>query len=655
MQSSWQADWHSSTAQDHLSSTRHQTSVRHYDEKRVSEGLPADTRSPANEDLFPSFPNDVEDSQDMLTPLHAPSRRARGRMDSLSSMGSSVAPATLPTRTGGGAPSKRHIRHWPGDTVQATTSHVAPLPSFQISTHDSVQSLNDLQSNRASGGLEAWLQSQAAADPPEASSFREDRKEPQQTTRSSFKGQGTALEDNKYETTSDAGFSQGARSNGTYHGGRRSRRKGSSHKQNAPLDWEHAAIDADAAGLTRRERREPSGGKSMREWLEATDVDSQIAPEHRSRRREGGSGVMSASGVRIREGVRRPSQALPSHFGSAHLDTTTLTSNRAEIPTSRSMGGGAMRTLGASHPRKASPSSRPSRVNLAQQSRKEEELASPLRQWAKWMLLESVAANDFGMRSNTMGWSASISCAVLMSAFVKWCTGLDGWSGKGKTPLYGDLEAQRHWIELTLHLPPSQWYFYDLQYWGLDYPPLTALVSRWCGQLASTFPNLRSQFALNTSRGTEDQAMVTFMRATVLVLDLLIYTPAVLYFLAKRLQGRGRRTRAIASVTVLLQPAVILIDHGHFQYNTVMLGLSAAAFALLYSSLPNPDLDRSSQEIHDKMKRISRRVSYEYVAAAVFFTLSLCFKQMALYYAPAIFAIMLGRCAGLARVGFERG
>ena len=43
--------------------------------------------------------------------------------------------------------------------------------------------------------------------------------------------------------------------------------------------------------------------------------------------------------------------------------------------------------------------------------------------------------------------------------------------------MYGDYEAQRHWLEITLHLPISLWYKYDLQYWGLDYPPLTAYHS----------------------------------------------------------------------------------------------------------------------------------------------------------------------------------
>lgn len=155
---------------------------------------------------------------------------------------------------------------------------------------------------------------------------------------------------------------------------------------------------------------------------------------------------------------------------------------------------------------------------------------------------------------------------------------------------------------------------------------------------------------------------MTYLRTTVLALDLLAYTPAILFFLSRKLQGRGRRTRAIATFTVILQPSLILIDHGHFQYNAVMLGLAAMSFSLLYTSLPNPDVASSSRatalalvDLKNKTRSLSKRVSYEYIAAAVFFSLSLCFKQMALYYAPAVFAIMLGRCWGLATLGFERG
>ena len=55
--------------------------------------------------------------------------------------------------------------------------------------------------------------------------------------------------------------------------------------------------------------------------------------------------------------------------------------------------------------------------------------------------------------------------------------------GRDTPPMFGDYEAQRHWMEITIHLPFQQWYKYDLQYWGLDYPPLTAYVSWLCGKV----------------------------------------------------------------------------------------------------------------------------------------------------------------------------
>lgn len=49
--------------------------------------------------------------------------------------------------------------------------------------------------------------------------------------------------------------------------------------------------------------------------------------------------------------------------------------------------------------------------------------------------------------------------------------------------MHGDFEAQRHWMEITTHLSLAKWYTYDLQYWGLDYPPLTAYHSWLLGKM----------------------------------------------------------------------------------------------------------------------------------------------------------------------------
>lgn len=60
-------------------------------------------------------------------------------------------------------------------------------------------------------------------------------------------------------------------------------------------------------------------------------------------------------------------------------------------------------------------------------------------------------------------------------------------SGHNNPPIFGDYEAQRHWQEVTVNLPVTEWYRNgtdnDLLYWGLDYPPLTAYHSYLIGKM----------------------------------------------------------------------------------------------------------------------------------------------------------------------------
>ena len=101
-------------------------------------------------------------------------------------------------------------------------------------------------------------------------------------------------------------------------------------------------------------------------------------------------------------------------------------------------------------------------------------------------------------------WYADLVCLAtfLFALSVRACVGLAGYSGETTPPMYGDFEAQRHWMELTLNLPPRAWYVHgpdnDLLYWGLDYPPLSAHLSWLLGKLARAFghPELVALHAL---------------------------------------------------------------------------------------------------------------------------------------------------------------
>lgn len=111
------------------------------------------------------------------------------------------------------------------------------------------------------------------------------------------------------------------------------------------------------------------------------------------------------------------------------------------------------------------------------------------------------------------------------------------------------------------------------------------------------------------------------MRTSVLICDTFIFIPAVFVMLrhtdSKKMTWSNRQT-ILLMLVVQMAPPLILIDNGHFQYNGVCIGLSLWAAAML---LKGRD-----------------------VFASVLFSLSLNFKQMALYYSPVFFVILLGNC-----------
>ncbi|KAL7526971.1 hypothetical protein ACHAXR_001739, partial [Thalassiosira sp. AJA248-18] len=305
-------------------------------------------------------------------------------------------------------------------------------------------------------------------------------------------------------------------------------------------------------------------------------------------------------------------------------------------------------------------------------------------------------------------------------------TGIGTDANDGGKPIKygGDYEAQRHWMEITYHLPISEWYYHDLEYWGLDYPVLTAYVSWVCGWVAHTVGSihndafvvgeneetilnngvckwddsvcidqlmrtkknqkagkinrksskglgvLKDLVALHSSRwGFEESGGKLYMRFTVLLLDLLVYMSAV-WVLAGRLTKIdaddevgtnnttidpdsttsttnkssddsiipiSQRPRLWLLLAALSQPALILIDHGHFQYNTVSLGLALWSFHFMTLTTTT-----TTTTNHSSKSDCSSFVGP--ILGSILFSLALNFKQMELYHAPAIFAYLLGRC-----------
>ncbi|XP_023021267.2 ALG6 alpha-1,3-glucosyltransferase garnysstan [Leptinotarsa decemlineata] len=230
---------------------------------------------------------------------------------------------------------------------------------------------------------------------------------------------------------------------------------------------------------------------------------------------------------------------------------------------------------------------------------------------------------------------------TLLAILLRVSTGLHSYSGEATPPMYGDYEAQRHWMEVTTNLPVSQWYQQskdnDLNYWGLDYPPLTAYHMYVCGKIAGYLNENYTK--LHDSRGYESEPHKTFMRYTVLICDLTLYIPTlILYFYSsiglgevqhneiKKKKLKAQKTLneikpmsvSLSTVLALLYPGIILIDHGHFQYNCVSLGLAVMATTCL---------------LHERN-----------IFASFLFCLALNYKQMELYHALPFFFYLLSSC-----------
>ncbi len=121
---------------------------------------------------------------------------------------------------------------------------------------------------------------------------------------------------------------------------------------------------------------------------------------------------------------------------------------------------------------------------------------------------------------------------------------------------------------------------------------------------------------LDDSRGFESKDHKLFMRTSVVFSDI-IYITSIIYFYKYIKQSLFKR-ETLHILALLSPPALLIIDHGHFQYNSVMLGLTQWAINFI--------------------------VQKRYLLGSFCFCMALGFKHMSLYYALAFFVYLLGTC-----------
>ena len=173
-----------------------------------------------------------------------------------------------------------------------------------------------------------------------------------------------------------------------------------------------------------------------------------------------------------------------------------------------------------------------------------------------------------------------------------------------------DLEVHRNWLAVTSSLPPSQWYHSNVSLWSLDYPPLFAYF-----ELALSVPAtlIDPNITRIDNLGYNSDTCVAFQRMTVVASDavLILATDAYVRTISDRIAPRS----AALSLLIVGNTGLLIVDHIHFQYNGMLLGI------LVFSMVA--------------MKR------GHFVTAAALFTVLLLFKHIFVYVAPAYFLFLL--------------
>lgn len=166
-----------------------------------------------------------------------------------------------------------------------------------------------------------------------------------------------------------------------------------------------------------------------------------------------------------------------------------------------------------------------------------------------------------------------------------------------------DFDVHRNWLAITKSLPLSEWYFEDTSEWTLDYPPLFAYLEYFIGKFAPVSVIEDKIFELRAADGQHGWPTIKFQRLSVMATELVYY-----------LSLRAVEDPLIANL-LWMSPQWLILDHIHFQYNTVMCGIFVYSLVCM--------------------------VNRQYLRSALLFSTLICFKHLYLYVVPAFFVYLL--------------
>ena len=137
-----------------------------------------------------------------------------------------------------------------------------------------------------------------------------------------------------------------------------------------------------------------------------------------------------------------------------------------------------------------------------------------------------------------------------------------------------DFEVHRNWMAITYNEPLSKWYFSEKSIWTLDYPPFFAYFE-WClAQIAARIdPDI---VRLSAERVVTDN-VILFQRGSVILSEYILEW-AALSCMTYFVRFKNSTVRNAVHLLLIFNGGLIMVDHMHFQYNGMLLGILVSTF-----------------------------------------------------------------------------
>lgn len=205
-----------------------------------------------------------------------------------------------------------------------------------------------------------------------------------------------------------------------------------------------------------------------------------------------------------------------------------------------------------------------------------------------------------------------------------------------------DFDVHRNWLSITYSEPVSKWYEECTSQWTLDYPPLFAYFQYLMSLIAA---QVDPDLVRISAQAVRSKNVVYFQCLSVIVSDFVYYYAVYmciqfvssesacslpfrhkcsLYWIRSRAkdvdrQGTGKwfDPRLLLCILFVFSPALLILDHIHFQYNGFLSGIFLLSVLNIMQS--------------------------NFVAGSILFAVLLHLKHIYLYVAPVFFVYILRR------------